>query len=415
MSKGATASDTAASIYYDPYSFEIDENPYPWFKRLRDEAPLYYNEKYNFYALSRFADIDAASKDWETFSSARGTVLELLDLPAENIPKMIIFMDPPQHDRMRALVNRGFNPRQIAKLEPRLREIASGLLAPFGSGDTFDFIQDYSGPFASMVIGELAGVPQEDLHLVRQWGEEQLQIKEGEDSFQAVKSMKGQKAPADAQSRVNLHSYFKELARKRRAQPQDDMISAVMASEIEGEGGENRPLDEREMLDFIFLLSGAGVETVSRLMGWAGVYLPRHPAQFDELRNNYALIPGAIEELLRIEPPSPVQARITTRPVTLHGQALAEGTRILLLTGSAGRDEREYQEPDRFDIHRNARHVSLGKGVHFCLGAALARLEAKVALEEMLKRFPDWTPDEAGSERIHTSTVRGYRRLPVTV
>jgi cytochrome P450 len=415
MSNGANLQQAAVPIYYDPYSFEIDENPYPWFKRLRDEAPLYYNEKYNFYALSRFADIDAASKDWETFSSARGTVLELLDLPPENIPKMIIFMDPPQHDRMRALVNRGFNPRQIAKLESRLREIASELLAPFGPGDTFDFIQDYSGPFASMVIGELAGVPKEDLHLVRQWGEEQLQIKEGEDSFQAAKAMKGQKPPAEAQSRVNLHSYFRELARKRREQPQDDMISAVMGSEIEGEGGENRPLDERELLDFIFLLSGAGVETVSRLMGWAGVYLPRHPEQFAEIRNNPALIPGTIEELLRIEPPSPVQARITTRPVTLHGQSLAEGTRILLLTGSAGRDEREYHEPDRFDIHRNARHVSLGKGVHFCLGAALARLEAKVALEEMLKRFPDWTPDEAGSERIHTSTVRGYRRLPVTV
>ncbi len=281
MSKGATVHDVAGAIYYDPYSFEIDENPYPWFKRLRD------------------------------------------------------FMDPPQHDRLRALVNRGFKPRQIAKLEARLREIASELLAPFGPGDTFDFIQDYAGPFASMVIGELAGVPREDLHFVRQWGEEQLQIKEGEDSFQAARSMAGQKPPPGAESRVNLHRYFKELAAKRRAQPQDDMISAIMASEIEGTGGEIRPLEERELLDFIFLLSGAGVETVSRLMGWAGVYLPRH--------------------------------------------------------------------------------VSLGKGVHFCLGASLARLEARVALEEMLNRFPHWTPDEAGAERIHTSTVRGYRRLPVTV
>jgi cytochrome P450 len=415
MSTGATVQETAASIYYDPYSFEIDENPYPWFKRLRDEAPLYYNEKYNFYALSRFADVDAASKDWETFSSARGTVLELLDLPPDKVPKMIIFMDPPQHSRMRALVNRGFKPRQIAKLESRLREIARELLAPFGPGDTFDFIQDYAGPFASMVIGELAGVPKEDLHLVRQWGEEQLQIKEGEDSFQAAKSMKGQTPPPDAQGRVNLHRYFKDLAAKRREQPQDDMISAVMASEIEGADGQIRPLDERELLDFVFLLSGAGVETVSRLMGWAGTYLPRHPEQFEKLRNDHALIPGAIEELLRIEPPSPVQARITTRPVTLHGQTLQPGTRILLLTGSAGRDEREYRDPDRFDIHRDPRHVSLGKGVHFCLGAALARLEAKVALEEMLNRFPDWTADEANAERIHTSTVRGYRRLPVTV
>lgn len=415
MSKGAAVQQAAGSIYYDPYSFEIDENPYPWFKRLRDDAPLYYNEKYNFYALSRFADVDAASKDWETFSSARGTVLELLDLPPEHIPRMIIFMDPPQHDRMRALVNRGFKPRQIAKLESRLREIARELLAPYGPGDTFDFIQDYGGPFASMVIGELAGVPREDLHFVRQWGEEQLQIQEGEDAFKAAKTMGGEKPPTEAGDRINLRRYFKELAAKRLADPQDDMISAVLASEIEGADGNIRPLEERELLDFITLLSGAGVETVSRLMGWAGVYLPRHPEQFDAIRQDYSLLPGAIEELLRIEPPSPVQARITTRAVTLHGTTLAPGSRVLLLTGSAGRDEREYPDPDRFDIHRDPRHVSLGKGVHFCLGAALARLEAKVALEEMLNRFPHWTPDESRSERIHTSTVRGYRRLPVTV
>jgi cytochrome P450 len=193
------------------------------------------------------------------------------------------------------------------------------------------------------------------------------------------------------------------------------MISAVIASEIEAEGGAVRPLDDRELLDFIGLLSGAGTETVSRLMGWAGVYLPRHPDQFEQIRNDLSLLPGAIEELLRIEPPSPVQARITTRPTRLHGRELAAGTKMLLLTGSAGRDERQYDDPDRFDIRRNAKHVTLGQGVHFCLGASLSRLEARVALEELIARFTTWEPDTANARRIHTSTVRGYRHLPVKV
>jgi cytochrome P450 len=401
--------------YYDPYDFDIDENPYPCFRRLRDEAPLYYNDKYDFYALSRYEDVLNASKDWQTFSSARGTVLELLDLPPEQIPQMMIFMDPPQHDRMRRLVSRGFSPRQIGRLEQRTREIARELLAPFRPGDSLDLIDDYAAPFASMVIGELAGVPREDLHIVRQWGEDQLTLEEGKDKFQGAKTMTADADSEVAAARRDVWSYFKELIEKRRSEPQDDMISAVVASEIEEEGGEVRPLDDRELLDFIGLLSGAGTETVSRLMGWAGVYLPGHPDQFEEIRADLSLLPGAIEELLRIEPPSPVQARITTRPIELYGTELAAGTKILLLTGSAGRDERQYDDPDRFDIHRNAKHVTLGQGVHFCLGASLSRLEARVALEELIAKFTTWEPDIANARRIHTSTVRGYRHLLVKV
>ncbi|MDX1733578.1 MAG: cytochrome P450 [Halioglobus sp.] len=408
------AGQQVVDLYYDPYSFEIDEDPYPYFKRLRDEAPLYYNEKYDFYALSRYDDVLAASKDWKTYSSARGTVLELLDLPPEHIPRMMIFMDPPQHTRMRNIVSRGFTPRHIARLENRAREIARELLAPFGPGDTFDLIQDFSAPFASMVIGELAGVPREDLDIVRQWGEEQLTLEEGEEAFRGAKTMAAEAGSDLARARRDVWQYFKELAGLRRAEPQDDMISAIIASEIEEEG-EARPLDERELLDFIGLLSGAGTETVSRLMGWAGTLLPAHPDQFAQLRGDFSLLPGAVEELLRIEAPTPVQARITTRPVTVHGTVLPVGTKVLLLTGAAGRDERQYAEPDRFDIHRGAKHVSLGQGVHFCLGASLARLEARVALEELITRFGGWVPELDGAERIHTSTVRGYRRLPVKV
>ncbi len=415
MTDSDAAATTESSPYYDPYDFDIDENPYPCFKRLRDEAPLYYNDKYDFYALSRYGDVLGASKDWQTFSSARGTVLELLDLPPEHIPQMMIFMDPPQHDRMRRLVSRGFTPRQIDRLEPRTRDIARELLAPFRPGDTFDLIDDYAAPFASMVIGELAGVPREDLHIVRQWGEEQLTLEEGDDKFKGAKTMTADEDSELAAARRDVWSYFKELIERRRREPQDDMISAVVASGIEEEDGEVRPLSDRELLDFIGLLSGAGTETVSRLMGWAGVYLPAHPEQFDQIRADLSLLPGAIEELLRIEPPSPVQARITTQPTRLHGTELAAGSRVLLLTGAAGRDERQYAAPDHFDIHRGAKHVSLGQGVHFCLGASLARLEARVALEELIGKFTGWEPDIENSQRIRTSTVRGYRHLPVRV
>ncbi|MEM9255929.1 MAG: cytochrome P450 [Pseudomonadota bacterium] len=410
-SKRATAD---VDLYYDPYSFEIDEDPYPYFKRLRDEAPVYYNARHDFFALSRYADVDAASKDWQTYSSARGTVLELLDVPTDILPQMMIFMDPPQHDRLRRLVSRGFSPRHIARIEARLRNIAAELLAPFESGDTLDMVQDYAAPFASMVIGELAGVPREDLHIVRQWGEEQLTLEEGEEAFQGAKTVTGEGGEEVRQKRINIHRYFSDLAEQRRREPKDDMISAIIASEIE-EDGTARPLDRQELLDFIGLLSGAGTETVSRLMGWAGVYLPRYPEQFQALREDYTLLPGAIEELLRIEPPSPVQARVTTRDVKVHGTTLKAGSKVLLLTGAAGRDEREYAEPDRFDVTRNARHVSFGRGVHFCLGANLTRLEARVALEELMNRFPGWCVDEAGAERVHTSTVRGYRHLPLVL
>ena len=408
------AANQAVELYYDPYSFEIDENPYPCFKRLRDEAPLYYNEKYNFYALSRYQDVNAASKDWETFSSARGTVLELLDLALEDVPQIMIFMDPPRHDRLRRLVSRGFSPRQIDRLEGRLREIASGLLAPYARGDTFDLVQDFGAPYASMVIGELAGVPPGDLPILRQWNEDQIQLDEGEDSFRGAKSLAREGDAEKIKARQDVWEYFKGLAQQRREQPKNDMISAIIASEIEHEGA-IRPLDEAELLSFIGLLSVGGTETVSRLVGWAGVYLPRHPDQLAAMVNDFSLIPGAIEELLRIEPPSPVQARVTTGPVTLYGTTLPAGSKILLLTGAAGHDERQYAEPERFDIHRHPKHVSFGQGVHFCLGANLTRLEVRIAFEELFKRFPSWTVDEANAERLHTSTVRGYKRLPIRV
>lgn len=398
-------------LVYDPYSFEIDKNPYPYFKRLRDEAPLYYNEKYNFYALSRYEDVNEASKDWETYSSARGTLLEILDMDPAFLPKIIIFMDPPEHDRMRKLVSRGFSPGRIAALEPRIRQLISEMLDHYKPGDTFDIVQDFAAPMSSIVIGELVGIPEADRIIVRQWNESALQINEGDE---AAHVFKNRKEGVEDVAAMKIQDYLKRLIAKRRSEPQDDMISAIIDARVQEDSGDTRPLDDQEVLDFVNLLAGAGIETVSRLMGWAGYYLPEYPAQLAELVKNPALIPGAIEELLRIEAPSPVQARILKKPVTLYGKTLPVGTKILLLTASAGHDERHYPNPEQFDIHRNARHVSFGQGVHFCLGAALARLEATVALEELLKRFPSWTVQKEKSEYLHTSTVRGYKRLPIT-
>jgi cytochrome P450 len=399
-------------LVYDPYSFEIDKNPYPYFKRLRDEAPLYYNEQYNFYALSRYADVNEASRDWETYSSSRGTILELIDMDPAFLPKMIIFMDPPQHDRMRKLLSRGFAPGQMAKLEGRIRQLVCEILDAYQPGDSFDLVQDFAAPMASIVIGELAGIPAEDRAIVRQWNETALQVKEGD---AAAHVFKNRKAGVRDVGAMNIQDYLKQLIASRRAAPQDDMISAIIHAKIEEDDGDMRPLDDQEILDFVGLLAGAGIETVSRFMGWAGYYLPEHPEQLEELVKDAALIPAAIEELLRYEAPSPVQGRVLMKTVTLYGKTLEPGTKILLLTAAACRDERQYKNPDALDIHRNAKHVAFGQGVHFCLGAALARLQARVALEELLKRFPTWKVDKNKVEQVHTSTVRGYRRLPITV
>lgn len=399
-------------LVYDPYSFEIDRNPYPYFKRLRDEAPLYYNEKYNFYALSRYEDVNEASKDWVTYSSSRGTILELIDMDPAYLPKMIIFMDPPQHDRMRKLVSRGFAPGRIAQLEARIRTLVCELLEGYKPGDTFDLIQDLAAPMASIVIGELAGVPEEDRAIVRQWNEAALQLKEGDN---AARVFKNRREGVRDVAAMNVQDYLKGLIALRRQEPKDDLISTVIHAKLEEGEGDIRPLDDQEILDFVGLLAGAGVETVSRFMGWAGYHLPEYPDQLAQLAKDPALIPGAIEEILRFDAPSPVQGRVLMKPVTLYGKTLLPGSKILLLTASACRDEREYQNPDVLDIHRHPKHVAFGQGVHFCLGAALARLEARVALEEVLKRFPTWTVDKNNMEQVHTSTVRGFRRLPIRV
>ena len=392
-------------VYYDPYDYDIDADPHSVWKRMRDDAPVYRNEKFDFYALSRFHDVMTASLDAKTFSSAYGTVLELMTDEPGDTP-MMIFLDAPKHTQLRKLVSRAFSPRRISQLETNIRKVAAGYLDPLVGRSEFDYLQDFGAKLPVMVISALLGVPEEDREQIRVWTDSLLHRDEGETN--------ADRAHADVSA--NLWGYFGRYVESRRRNPQDDMISDLMSAEIDLPDGSKRRLENTELLAFIGLLSGAGNETVARFLGWTCTLLDRHPDQRAALVAEPSLIPNAVEEILRYEAPSPVQGRRTTCEIELHGSVIPKAGKVLLLTGSAGRDEREYPEADRFDVTRDIdRHVALGYGTHFCLGASLARMEARIAIEETLIRFPEWEVRWDETERVHTSTVRGYHRVPVRV
>jgi cytochrome P450 len=391
-----------SEISYDPYDREVAADPHPVWRRMRDEVPLYRNERFDFWALSRFQDVLDASVDVATYSSARGTVLEPMgqELPV----RPMIFMDPPEHTRLRALVSRAFIPRRIAGLEASIREIVRAYLDPQVGGSGFDFVADFGAKVPMMVISSMLGVPEEDREQIRRWTDEFLHREPGE---------------TDPSARVGpilgrIAGYFMGYVQARRAQPRDDMMTDLLEADVEDGSGTKRRLSDVELLAFISLLSGAGNETVARLLGFAAATLASFPQEREKLVERPGLIPNAIEELLRYEAPSPVQGRTLMRDVEWHGVHVPAGSVMLLLTGSAGRDERQYADPDRFDVERDVgRHLSFGYGTHFCLGAALARLEARVALEEVLARFPRWEVEWGGAARVTTSTVRGFAKLPI--
>lgn len=390
-------------IYYDPYDYEIDANPHPIWKRMRDEAPVYYNDTHDFYALTRFDDVWDASIDHDTFSSAHGTVLEVIGREVNRAP-MMIWLDPPDHTQLRKLVGRAFTPRRMNELETRIRELCVEYLDPHIGSSGFDFVEDFGARLPVMVIGALLGVPKEEQDQVREWTDQLLHIEPGETQMN----------PFSKNASVLLKEVFEREIEKRRRQPQDDLMSDLLASEIERDDGTLRRLTNEELHAFVALLSGAGNETVARLLGWAGVTLANFPGERAKLAADFRRIPNGVEELLRFEAPSPIQARYVTRDVELHGTTIPEGAKAALITAAAGRDEREYPDADIFDIERRlTRHVAFGFGIHFCLGASLARMEGRVALEETLRRFPEWDVEEDQLEMVHTSTVRGYARVPL--
>lgn len=390
-----------SDLYYDPYDTAIDDDPHPVWKRLRDEAPIYYNEKLDFYALSRWDDVEAALLDWETYRSGRGTILDILRSRVEIPPGVLLFEDPPLHDLHRSLLTRVFTPRRMNAIEPMVRRYCAGLLDGLLDAEGFDVIADFGALVPMRTIGLLLGIPEEGQEAIRQNVDDQLRIDDP-----------GPRE-LDPHSFANSNRLIAEYIDWRADHPSDDLMTQLLHAEIE-ESGRRRRLTRPEVLGYTLMIAGAGNETAARLIGFTAQLLADHPDQRRQIAADRSLIPAAIEEVLRFEAPSPVQGRYVSRDAEHYGRIVPEDSIMLLLNGSANRDEHRFENADRFDIHRRSDgHLSFGYGLHFCLGAALARLEGRVALEEMLKRWSEWDVDRERARMAHTTSVRGWGSLPI--
>jgi cytochrome P450 len=393
---------TAASdLYYDPYDIGIHADPYPVFHRLREEAPLYRNDTHDFYALSRFEDVERCLVDRETYISGRGAILEFIKAGIAVPPGVLVFEDPPIHTVHRSLLSRVFTPKKMNALEPNVREFCARSLDPFVGAEGFDFIRHLGAQMPMRVIGMLLGIPEEDQEAIRDRADAELRTTPGK----PMKYSEENFVTGDA---------FADYIDWRAEHPSDDLMTEILHAEFEDETGTTRRLTREEVLTYVNVVAGAGNETTTRLIGWTGKVLADHPNQRRELVDDRSMIPNAIEEILRYESPAPHVARYVTRDVEHHGQRVPEGSVMMLLTGAANRDDRRYPDGDRFDIHRDVgQHLTFGYGIHFCLGAALARLEGRIALDEVLQRFPEWEVDQGNARLSPTSTVRGWETLPV--
>jgi len=401
-------------LYYDPFDYEIDANVHAIWRRLRDEVPIYRNEKYDFWALSRYDDVLEAILDTERFSSVHGTTLDTMS-PDPFPISMLIFMDPPVHTWHRKVVNRAFTPRKIAGLEARVVTICQNLLDQLEGRSEFDFVKEYAGIIPPTMIMTLVGFPEDMVEEWRKGIDNMLTVMSDGTLDEQRSTTMGAMDSLEASAGGLLLQVLPELMEERRKDPKEDLLSVLVHAEVD-EGGRLRRLTDEEIFGFVMLLAAAGSETVARLLGWVATLLDRHPDQRAELVGTPTLIPNAIEECLRYEAPSPVQGRWVMKDVEVHGQIVPAESKILLINGSANRDNRHFPDGDRFDIHRNIdRHLSFGYGTHFCVGAALARLEGHVALRELLQRFPTWEVDYGRAEMIHTASVRGYSKLPILV
>jgi cytochrome P450 len=392
-------------VEFDPYSNDFFDSPYETYRRMRDEAPAYYNPTYDFYALTRYEDVAAALKDFETYSSTKGVTLDMLTAEGTEVPPgFIIMMDPPDHERMRKLVNRVFTPRAVASLEPMIRDKITqfaNMLDP----KSFDAVADFSALFPVEIITTMLGVPAGDRQQLRLWLDKGLEREPG--------SMRP--SPESVDAMMKSGTYYYELIQQRRAEPHDDMISRLIEAEVV-EDGKARRLDDIEIASFANLLGGAGAETVTKLVGNAVVVFAENPEQWQQLQDDRSKIPAAVEELLRYEGPTQYQVRSSTREVTLHGVTIPAGSAVLLINGSASRDERVFPDPDRFDIDRARKfgyNLNFGYGIHSCLGAALARMEARIALEALLDLIPRYEIDRAGLRRVNMTNVCGWSNVPV--
>jgi cytochrome P450 len=396
---------SATTVVFDPFSDDFFTTPYETYRRMRDEAPVYYSESYDFYALTRHADVAAAMKNSDVFSSSRGIDLEMVQ-SGNPPPPLIIMMDPPEHRRMRSLVNKVFTPRAIE----RQRQTVIAQIARFldaADPDEFDVVQDFAALFPVEVITQMLGVPAELRQQVRLLLDKSLQREYGKVEM-----------PAEGlQAGIETGLMYYNIIQERRAHPQDDMISDLIAVEVD-RGGETAKLDDIEIAGFASLLGGAGAETVTKLIGNAVVTFAEHPEQWQALVQDRSKIPAAVEELLRWEAPAQYLVRYSMKDVELHGVTIPAGNAVLLCVGSANRDDRAFTAADTFDIDRDrsqAQNVGLGYGVHSCLGAALARMECIAALDHLLDFMPHYEVRAEGLTRVAMTNVIGWHNVPVRV
>ncbi|MGA2837196.1 MAG: cytochrome P450 [Acidimicrobiales bacterium] len=397
-----TATEVREPVVYNPYAYEMHEDPYPVYARLRSEAPLYRSDEFDFWALSRHTDVLAAFRNVDTFSNSHGVSLDPSAFgPEAHRTMSFLALDPPKHTRMRSLVGKGFTPTKVGAMEERIREITLQHLEPALERGSFDFIEDFAGKVPMDVISELVGVPVADRAELRRLADLVLHRDDGVYDV-----------PAEGmEAALELVVYYQSMVDDRRSKRRDDLTSALLDAEIDGDR-----LTDEEIVAFLFLMVVAGNETTTKLLGNAWYWGWRYPDERAKPFTDPDRVSGWVEETLRYDTSSQMLLRVTRQPVQLHGTTVPEGERVLLLVGSANRDESVFTDPDRYDLDRDtSRLVSFGSGRHFCMGAPLARLEARIGLSELAARVADYDVDAVGIRRVHSINVRGLAALPTSV
>jgi len=390
-------------VYYDPYDVDINADPYPTYTRLREEAPIYHNERYDFWALTRHEDVQKALVNWQVFSSSRGDLLDILRAKIELPKGVVMWEDPPLHTTHRGILSRVFTPKRMAQLEDQVRAYCIRCLDPLVGTAGFDIITELASMLPMRVIGMLLGIPEQDQIAVRNRTDRDLRTRPGQPMV-------------IVEEEVVTGEQFADYIDWRAEHPSDDLMTILLNAEFEDETGETRSLTRQEVLTYTSVLAGAGNETTGRLIGWLAKVLAEHPDQRRLVVEDRSLLQNVIEETLRFEPTGHANARYVTEDIEYYGTTMPAGSAVLLIMASANRDPRRFDEPDRYDILRkDVQHLTFGYGLHFCLGTHLARLEGRVALDELLNRWTEWEVDYSGIKLASTSTVRGWERMPIVV
>jgi len=393
---------TIAPLVYNPYDYTIHEDPYPTYDRLRHEAPVFYNDELDFFAFSRHADVLAAFRDVDHYSNSYGVTLDPAAFgPDAHKAMSLLGLDPPRHTRMRSIVGKSFTPRRVAEMEERIRALAIQYIEPAVDARTFDFVGDFAGRLPMDVISELVGVPPSDRAELRRLADLLIHREEGIDDV----------PPEGVEAALTMAGYYAEMVADRRRHERDDLTWSMLQQEIDGEG-----LTDDEVISFLFLLVVAGNETTTKLLSNAWLWGARCPDERAKPFADPGRVPDWVEETLRYDTSTQMLVRVTREPVTVHGVDIDAGRRVLLLVGSANRDEAVFEDPERYDLDRDTQNlISFGGGRHFCMGAALARMETRIGLGELAQRVGDYAIDESGIVRVHSINVRGLAALPTTV